>query len=288
MPDSAVTARGQLAFGAALELLHAPVVVHAASPDAEGREIRVLDSAFDVSYFFSLGVIKNLETSLLASMRAHQSGAGAEGVTSQSGSALSRNAVRDPRLGVAYSFDDALALRGFGLRLALDATLPLGDREPFANERSFVVMPNATLGYRAGAVQLGAEFGVRLRRAIDFAGAKLGNQGFFALGVAASVVPRWLTVSAEVFALPALSDSVGSAASPRVTSARLIPAEWLLGLHSSFGHDGPWTLSVAGGSGIPLSSETRDGSNGPETSYFMGLTTPDFRSLVLLRFAGAD
>jgi len=61
-----------------------------------------------------------------------------------------------------------------------------------------------------------------------------------------------------------------------------------LGVHSSFGRRGPWTLSLAAGSGIPLSSETKGSSSGPHTSHFLGMTTPDFRSLLLLRFAPSE
>jgi len=285
LPDTRVVVPGQLSFGAAGELLHQPLVVRAPSPDRDGRDVQVLESAVDVSYFLSLGILRNLEASALASLRVHQSGAGGGGIDSQSSPALSRNAVRDPRLGIAYSLDEAIAVSGFGLRLGLDATVPLGDRDAFATERSFVVMPNVTFRLQRGAWTLGAELGARLRQAVDFAGVELGNQGFVALGVAGAVLPNWLTLSAEVFGLPPLSENRGSAASPGVTNVRLFPAEWLLGAHSSLGSHGPWTLTVAAGSGIPLSSETRESSNGPQTSYFTGMTTPDFRSLLVVRFA---
>jgi hypothetical protein len=284
MPDTQAIAPAQLGFGAVAEFLHRPVVLSAASPDADGREIQVLESALDVSYFLAFGLVRNLEASVLASTRVHQSGAGAGSVASQSASALPHNAVRDPRVGLAYSLDDAMAVPGFGLRLAVDATLPLGGRDPFANERSFVVMPNATLGYRQGALRLSAELGARLRQSVDFGGVKLGNQAFVAFGVAGTFVPGWLTLSAELFGLPSLSEDRGSAASPRVTSVRLFPAEWLAGIHCGFGQSGPWVLSVAGGGGIPLSSETRESSSGPATSDFLGVTTPDFRALVSVRF----
>ena len=285
MPDTRVIKPGELGFGTATELLHQPVVLRAPSPDRGGRSIEVLQYALDVSYFLSFGLLRNLEVSMLASLRVRQSGAGAGGIESQSAPALSHNAVRDPRVGVAYSFDDAISVQGLGLRLAVDATLPLGVRDPFANERSFVVMPNATFGFEHRPLRLGAVLGVRLRQSVDFGGVTLGNQGFVALGVAAAVIPRWLSLSAEIFGLPSLSDSRSSAESSRVTRARLFPAEWLAGVHSAFGSEGPWTLSVAAGSGLPFSSETRESSSGPETNYFTGLTTPDFRSLAIVRFA---
>jgi hypothetical protein len=285
MPDTQLTQPGQLGFGVASELLHQPLLVHAASPDREGRDVHVLEYAVDASYFLSFGLLRNLEMSVLTSLRAYQSGAGVGGINSQSAPALPHNAVRDPRLGIAYSLDDALAVPGFGLRLALDATVPLGDRNAFANERSFVVMPNATLGFQYRALELRAEFGARLRQTVDFAGISLGNQAFLAFGAALELVPDWLLVSVEAFGLPPLSDNRGSAASARVREARLFPAEWLAGVHSSFGSRGLCTVSLAAGSGIPLSSETRDSSTGPSQSHFAGMTTPDFRSLLVVRLA---
>ncbi len=287
MPDTQLTKPDQIGFGVASELLHQPLSLRVASPDRDGRDVHVLDYAVDVSYFLSFGLPANLEATVLASLRAYQSGAGVGGIDSQSAPALTHNAVRDPRVGVAYSLDDALAAPGFGLRLGVDATLPLGDRNPFANERSFVVMPNATFGFQKGPLRLRAELGARLRQAVDFGGITLGNQGFVALGVAVDLLPGWLVVSAEAFGLPPLSDNRGSAASPWLSEARLFPAEWLAALHSSFGGHGSWTVSLAAGSGIPLSSETRDSSSGPQTSHFVGATSPDFRSLVVVRFATA-
>ena len=286
MPDTRLTQPKQFGFGIASELLHQPVLLRAASPDRDGRDIHVLDYAVDASYFVSFGLPLNFELSALASTRAHQTGAGASGITSQSAPPLQHNAVRDPRIGAAFSFADVLADSGLGLRLALDATLPIGDRTAFANERGLVAMPNATFGYRHSIWRVSAELGLKLRRAVDFGGVALGNQGFVALGVAADVLPSgWLSVSAEAFGLPPLSDNRGTAASPLVKEVRLFPAEWLVGVHSSFGSGGAWTVSFAAGTGIPLSSETRTSPNGSETSQFMGLTTPDFRSLVVLRFA---
>ncbi|HKO46395.1 MAG TPA: hypothetical protein VJV79_01645 [Polyangiaceae bacterium] len=283
------TEPGQLGAGVATELLHRPISLQVASPDRDGRDVHALAYALDVSYFVSIGLVRNLEASVLASMRAFQAGAGTSGITSQSAPPLAHNAVRDPRLGLAYSFDEALAVRGFGLRLGVDVTLPLGDRADFANERSFVVMPKATFGFRYRALQLSAELGARLRQAVDFAGVRLGNQGFVAFGAALELLPaNWLTVSAELFGLPPLTDNRGAAASPWVSETRLFPAEWLAGVHSSFGSHGLCTVSLAAGSGLPLSSETRNSSAGPHTSYFMGMTTPDFRSLLVVRLTPAE
>ena len=96
-----------------------------------------------------------------------------------------------------------------------------------------------------------AELGVRLRQPLDFAGFYLGNQGFFAFGVALDLLqPDWLSVARRCSGCLPLSDNRGSAASPLVSEARLFPAEWLASLHSSFGSRGPWRLSLGAGSGI--------------------------------------
>jgi len=247
-----------------------------------------VDYAVDSSFFLGFGVQKNLELSLAAPMRVYQSGAGAGGVSAQSAEPVERTAVRNPRLGVGYSLDGALATRGLGLRLALEASLPLGDAGAFASEHSVVAMPSATVAGRVSRLTLGASLGARLRSAVDFGGVRLGNQGFLGLGVGVDLLdPGLLWLSIEAFGLPPLSNTRPSHTSPQISAATLFPAEWLAGVHSSFGTHGTWTLSLAGGTGIPLSSETRQGPTGPTTNYFLGVGTPDFRSLFVLRFVPA-
>jgi hypothetical protein len=286
LPDTRATSVGQVSFGIASELLHHPVVLHVSSPDRDGRDINVVDTALDASFFLGFGLVKDLELSLAAPTRLYQTGTGSAGVGSQTAPPLERNAVRNPRLGLGYSLDDALATPGVGLRLAIDAALPLANESELAGERSIVAMPSATVNIRAGAFKLGASVGARLRSAVDFASVRLGNQGFAALALGFDVFdPGLLFVSAEAFALPSLGSSRAAAANSAISSESLIPAEWLLSVHSCFEQGGPWTLSVAAGSGIPLSSETRETSTGSTTAHFLGLGSPDLRSLVTLRFA---
>jgi hypothetical protein len=286
MPDTRVTAAGQVSFAAASEWLRRPVVVHVNSPDAGGRDVQVVDSALDASFFLSFGLAKDLELNLAAPLRLYQAGAGTAGIAAQSGSGLERNAVRNPRLALAYSLDDAVALPGFGLRLALDAALPLASEQEFAGERSLVVMPNATASLRAGMLLMQAELGARLRSSLDFAGVHLGNQGFAALGLGLQVLDSGrLFVGLEAFALPALSNARATKGRSLATNETYVPAEWLASIRSCFQKDGPWSLGIAVGTGLALSSETRDSPAGPTTARFVGVGTPDFRSLLVVRFA---
>ncbi|MEP7050379.1 MAG: hypothetical protein ABJB12_08510 [Pseudomonadota bacterium] len=291
MPDTRVTGVGRVSFAAASEWLRRPVVLHVDSPDAGGRDVQAVGSALDASFFLSFGVAKALELNLAAPLRLYQVGAGTAGIASQSAPPLERNAVRNPRLGLAYSLDDAIALQGLGLRLALDASLPLASEQEFAGERSLVVMPNAALSLRAGMLLMQAEVGARLRRSLDFGGIRLGNQGVIALGWGLDLLdPGRLFVGLEAFALPALGDGraaqgpSGATSSTRVT---YVPAEWLVSVRSCFRRNNAWSLGVAAGTGIALSSETRSSAAGTTTTRFLGVATPDFRSLLVLRFAPA-
>ena len=289
LPNTRVTRVGQVSFGVASEWLHHPVVLHVASPDRDGREINVVDTALDASFFLGFGLFKNLELSLAAPTRLYQTGTGSGAVSSQTAPPLERNAVRTPRLGLGYSLDDALATPGVGLRVAFDASLPLANESELAGERSIVAMPSATLSGQTGAFTLAASVGARLRSAVDFGNVRLGNQGFAALGLGFEALdPGLLFVSLEAFALPSLGSSQAAAARSAISSESLVPAEWLLSVHSCFEKHGSWSLGVAAGSGIPLSSETRETSTGAATAHFLGLGTPDLRSLVVLRFAARE
>jgi len=289
LPDTRVTRVGQVSFGVASELLHHPVVLHVASPDRDGREVNVLDTALDASFFLGFGLFKNLELSMAAPTRLYQTGTGSGGVSSQTAPPLERNAVRNPRLGLGYSLDDTLVTPGVGLRLAFDASLPLGNESELSGERSIVAVPSVTLSVETGPFTLSASLGARLRRAIDFGSVRLGNQGSATLGLGVDVFdPGLLFLTVEAFALPPLGNSQAAAANSAISSESLFPAEWLLSVHSCFEKRGSWTLGVAGGSGIPLSSETRESSAGSTTAHFLGLGAPDFRSLVVLRFEAPE
>jgi hypothetical protein len=230
LPDTRVNTPGQLSAGFAAELLRGSVSAHVASPDSAGRDIRIVDYAFDASVFLTVGVFRNLETSLTLPTRLYQNGAGAGGITSQSAPAITASAIRDPRLGVAYSLDSLVGRPALlGLRGALDVSLPLGDSAAFAGERSLVAMPTVTLGSQLSAVVLRASVGARIRRSVDFGDVRLGSEGYVALGAGVDVLaPGLLFLSVEGFVLPPLGSSRAAAASASVTGVSLVPAEWLL------------------------------------------------------------
>jgi hypothetical protein len=195
-------------------------------------------------------------------------------------------ALRDPRLGLAYSLDEALDRRGIGLRFGLEMSFPLGSEAAFAGERSIVAMPSGTFGWQLNRLALRASAGARLRSAVDYADVRLGDGGFLALGVGVDVLePGLLFLSLEGFALPPLGSSRAPTANAAVNGVRLFPAEWLFAIRTTFRPDGEWSLAGSIGTGLPFSSETRATDSGDSTSHFVGITEPEWRAILALRFA---
>jgi hypothetical protein len=285
LPNTELNAPGKFDFGLATELLHDPVLAHVASPDQGGRDVRVVDFAFDTSLLFAIGVARDLELSAVLPARVYQNGAGASGLNTQAAPSLDSGVLRDPRLGLAYSFDRLLARRNLGLRVALDASLPFGDKAAFAGDRTVVAMPSVTLGWQIERIALRANVGARIRGGIDFGDAHLGSEGYVALGAGIdALAPGLLFLGLEAYALPPLTSSRAESANSSVASVVLAPAEWLFSLRSSFRRDSEWSLCGSIGSGIPLSSETLSAAAGGATTHFAGITTPEWRMIVALRF----
>lgn len=285
LPDTRVNAPGKLGVGLATELLRAPVTFQVSSPDRGGRTVFVVDDAVDSSLFFAVGVPDRLEATATLPARLYQRGAGAGAAASQSAPPIEQSALRDPRLGVAYSLDDALNAPGYGLRLGVELSLPLGDERGMAGERSVVAAPSVTFGWRRHLVAFRASAGARLRRSVEFGDVRLGSEALIALGLGVDVLdPGLLFFSLEGFALPPLGSSRASTANEEITSVMWLPAEWCFAARTSFRRDSAWSLAGSFGTGLPLSSETRSTSTGADTSHFLAVTEPAWRSVLYVRF----
>jgi hypothetical protein len=249
-----------------------PIVLIAPSPDPEGREIRVVDDLLDATLLFSHIVGRELELSLAAPFVLYQSGAGPEAVTSQRGAPLSRNAVRDPRLGAKLKLAEDRKL-GLGIAARADVTLPLGEEHLYAGEDSFVLAPSAGASHRAGRLFSAAEVGLRLRESARVADTRLGSELLLSAGAGVDVFERErLSFAVEAYVRPSLVTQPGG--------STLIPAEWLGSIRTAPLSDRGWLFQLAGGTGLPLSSS--------EADTFFGLTTPRFRLLLAIRYAPAS
>jgi hypothetical protein len=277
-------ARGALALGFGLSFLDRPLRLHAPSPDPDGRYINVVRYAFDATVLLAYGLSSRFELTASRTSVLHQSGAGVEGYTSQSGPPLASTALRDQRLGAGYALVDDRAL-GFAAKARIELSLPFGDETELAGEPSLVGAPSVALSLRRGRVRLGSELGLRLRETTRFAGAALGTQATVALGAGFDVLDReLLSVLAETWLFPSLV--AGDRDLPdgtRVRDVLLAPAEWQLSVRSV-----PlpgMALQLGAGTALPLSSERREAPDGSsDTEHYAGITAARFRITAVARF----
>lgn len=289
IPHARTLPAQSVTFGVGATYLSRPLVLKAPSPDPDGREIRLVDDAFDATLLWAFGATRRLELGAALPMVLYQTGAGTAGVTSQSAPPIPRSAARDPRLAAAYSLlDRHLGGRDrIAAKARLELTLPFGDQQSFAGERSFVVAPGLVSSLALGRFHAAGSVGLRLRQTAKLAGARVGSQLFGALGVGVDILPRGLlSFGAEAWALPGFASQDHTLPDgTRIQSGTLAPAEWLASFGSSPLQSGELTLRAGGGMGIPLSGEQRIAPDGTtSTEHFAGLTTPRFRVVLTVRY----
>jgi hypothetical protein len=271
------------AFGAALGYASRPIVLIARSPDPEGREIRVVDDRLDVSLLWAYAPHERLELTLATPMVLYQTGAGAEGVTSQRAAPLTSSAAHDPRIGAGYSFVVPEAMRSaskLAVKARTELSLPLGDKHLYAAEAGFLLAPSVAASVHPGIFFAGAELGLRLRETTHVATASLGSQLVSSLGIGVDILSRdRLSLAAEATLMPTLVSQ-----SRARGDAVLAPAEWLASLRSAPFFDRAFLLQLGAGSGLPLSSETDESG----TEHYLGATTPRFRVVLAARYAPTE
>lgn len=273
------------AFAAGLTYLSRPVVLKAPSPDPDGREIRVVSDALNLTTAWAYAPSESYELTFAMPLTLHQTGAGAEGYTSQSGPPLERATVHDPRAGIAVALPAPASWERssrFGAKARVELGFPLGDEAEFSGERSITGAASLAASFHAGILFGAGELGIRLRPTTRFATAKLGTSALSAVGLGVDILnDELLSFAAEAWMLPVLVSQPGrSSASTEVKDGVLVPAEWLASFRSAPTSDKAFALQLGGGTGIPLSSETRNDT----TEQFAGVTTPRFRLVFVVRY----
>ena len=277
IPAAEALPEESVAFGMAIGYASRPITLVAPSPDPEGREIRVVDHLVDATFLWSYAATERLDFALATPFVLHQTGAGADGVTSQSAPPLTRTASRDPRIAAGYSFTLA---RGLALKPRAEVLLPLGDEHLHAGEAGFVFAPSLAASVERGAFFAGSELGVRLRETVHIATASVGSEIASSLGAGVHILSRErLSFAAEAMLRPSLVEQNRARG-----DALLVPAEWLASFRSAPFASPDLLLQLAGGGGIPLSQRIESGT----TEHYLGVTTPRFRILAVVRYAPAD
>ncbi|MFO0671791.1 MAG: hypothetical protein U0235_19550 [Polyangiaceae bacterium] len=77
---------------------------------------------------------------------------------------------------------------GLAVTARFDVSAPTGDRTQFAGEPGGAYAPSVTVGATYDRFYASAEIGGRLRGVSQFAGARIGSQAVFGLGVGAHVL----------------------------------------------------------------------------------------------------
>ncbi|MEB2311571.1 MAG: hypothetical protein OZ928_06950 [Polyangiaceae bacterium] len=288
LPSARGAPPGTLASGFALSFLSRPVTLRVSSPDPDGRTVPVVERLLDATILERYAVSRSVDVDVALPFALYQTGAGVEGVTSQSAPPIARTAARDPRLGAGYVLVEPAPHErdGVALKARLELSLPFGDRRALASEGAILAAPSLALESSLGPIHGSAMAGARLRRAVRFATAHHGSQALLALGGGFDVLPRaLLSLELEAWMLPSLTSQADSLPSgARVEGGLLVQAEWLASLRSRVG-DG-LELSLGGGTALPLSSVRRVDTRGDrDTERFPAPGSPEYRLTFLVRYA---
>ncbi len=262
---------------AAITTLERPVLLVAASPHPEGREVPVLDFTSTLTLGARYGLGRGLDASLSLPLVLYQHGTGAEGVTSQRSSSVTPTTVRDPRLGLWTAVLGRSHETPVALSTRLEVALPLGDAFALAGGKGPTVAPGAVVELREGRFTAALDAGFRLRRAVSFGTVREGSE----LTLGAGLAGRLLEEPALALAVEA-SLRAGLAAPPvgAKTGERDLPAEWLASLRFSPHADSTFSAALGMGSGLPLSRT--EGAGG--SASVLGVTAPKLRAILLIRY----
>lgn len=274
---------GERHFGLELgaSVVNNPVTLIAPSQHPAGREVPVIELSSSATFTAGFGLLPRLDANVALPFVVYQSGTGVEGVTSQSGPPVRAQALRDPRVSVAYALVDPAQDDVFAAAVRFELALPLGDAGALAGAASPTLAPGVAAAFDVGRFTFAADASLRLREAVRFGNVERGSEIVTGLGVAARLFLRpLLATGVEVSLRPNLA---GTAPGDPARAFDL-PAEWLASLRlKPCGEDGAWTIVAGSGAALPLSSARMPGG---EREWFAGVTAPTIRALTFVRYEG--
>lgn len=286
VPSAGREPRALVSSGVALGYASRPIVVVAPSPATEGRELVLLDEVLTLTSLWALSPADGLSLGVAWPATLHQSGAGIEALTSQTGGELPATALRDPRVEGAYAFWHPRGSQPWQLTLAsrLAVSLPFGQKDRFAGNGGCSAEPSFVASVARGPVFTSGQLGWRVRAPAELGGARLGTALVTALGIGSDLLPQGLlSIALETFMHLSLIQQVRTQSGPAREDAALAPAEWMASVRTNLPALG-LRLALGAGTGIPLSSERRPGE---ATQHFAAVTTPELRAVAVVRYVPA-
>ncbi len=273
---SLTTPAGRYSFGLGLSYLSQPIGLRVGSADPAGTTVFLVDNVVNATFLWSLGVTDRLDLTASAPITLFQDGAGLTSVFGGTAE-LPRAGVRDIRFGFDYAFlphSRTGSGDGFALLGRFQFALPTGTKDAFAGSRTVTWVPSVLGDLHLGRLTVGAEIGARIRGAAELAETKVGTQIQASVGVSVEIVPKYLSASAEAFALVGLDDQPPPARlrDDFTTGPTLAPAEWIVSASSAPLLGGDLVAVVGGGGPLPLADES-------------ALTNPRFRFDLALKYA---
>lgn len=242
------TGVGRWGFGVATSAQKNPIVLRTNDAGPAGSvDIPAIGTQVTSSFLFSYGITDRLEASVVAPVTFYQNGTGVSRITGPS-TEVASTAVRDVRFGIAYALvplPRVARVRGVGVLARFDLSVPSGDKDIFAGDRSFVGVPSLSLEERFGRWIFGADLGARLRAATTLNDATVGSQLVFGAGFARAFDrgERYVA-TAEVFGLSSLVSNGPS------------PWQWLLGFKWSPLWAGDFALHAGGGGKLHIAGHS--------------------------------
>ncbi|HSU39369.1 MAG TPA: hypothetical protein VLJ38_07370 [Polyangiaceae bacterium] len=276
VPSARTLAPKKLSFVLAAGYSDRPVELVTPSPHPDGQEIAVVRATSTLTLGARYGLTRGIDLGIALPFVPFQVGSGADSVTTQQSEPLAAVALRDPRLELGATLFGRDETAPFALGTRLTVGVPLGSEHAVAGAATFTVAPGLTGALHFGRLELGADLGWRITRAVSFASVREGSAFTAALATSITLLEKpALALGAEAW----LSAHVAGRPAGVSEDVVDLPAEWLATLRAA--PSDAWCLLAAGGSGIPL-SRVLDSNGG--TSAALGVTSPDFRLLLLARY----
>lgn len=281
--------RANVSFGLVASYQSRPIVIHLPSPGPAGSDRTVIDNQLSSTFLFGYGVTDRLELDLALPITLLQDGSGTTPITGGTNT-ISATSTRDLRFGATFAIVPRVRRAYWAPRVGpregntwslaarFQMTAPTGDREQFAGDRSAVYFPSLSADVRVGRFFGAAEAGVRFRATSEFAGARIGTQGFFTLGGGIDILPRdLLSVTGELRAMPIFVEQASVVRDQGLLTSTpngkfITPAEWSLGVRTAPLAGGDFSILASGGGWLPFSADAP-------------ITVPRFRFTLALSFA---